>query len=128
MILDYCRDRNELYDFFINRPMDDGIFSFDFIYNNPHLYCFYDENKGYLKGYANIYEDEEGRLYLSGAGVRKNMSENIKAIIKVCEAYNQNMYAETDKKEAAFCLLKAGFKKIKENLYMRYKNGKRQQQ
>ena len=123
MILDYCRNKEELYDLFLKRPMDDGIFNFDFIYNNPHLYCFYDEKKGFLKGYANIYRDEIGRLYLSGASIRKNMSENINAIIEVCDAYDENMYAETDKKEAIFCLLKAGFKKIKDNLYMRYKNG-----
>ena len=123
MILDHCRDKKELYELYKNRPMDDGIFDFDFIVNNPHLYCFYDRDKGYLKGYANIYKNETGNLYFSGAGVRKNMSENINAIIKVCEAYNEDMYAETDKKEAIICLLKAGFKKIKENLFVRYKNG-----
>ena len=123
MILDHCRDKKELYELYKNRPMDDGIFDFDFIANNPHLYCFYDEDKGYLKGYANIYEDEQGRLYLSGASIRKNMSENINAIIKLCKAYKKNVYAETDKKEAIYCLIKAGFKKIKENLYMRCKNG-----
>lgn len=123
MIVDKCRDKQELYNFFINRPMDDGIFSFDFISKNPHLYCFYDENKGYLKGYANIYRDEEGRLLLSGAGVRKNMPDNINAIIMLCDAYDEDIYADTDKKEARYCLLKAGFRKIKENLFKRCKNG-----
>lgn len=123
MIIDKCRDKQELYNLFINRPMNDGIFNFDFIYNNPHLYCFYDEEKGFLRGYINIYRDEEKRLLLSGASIRHNLPDNINAIIKVCEAYNENMYADTDKKEAEFCLKKAGFQKIKNNLFMRYKNG-----
>lgn len=123
MILDKVRDKDELNKLFENRPMDDGIFDFDFIFNNPHLYCFYDEKEGFLKGYINIYKDENERLFLSGASIRHNLPENINAIIKVCEAYNENMYAETDKKEAAFCLLKAGFKKIEDNLYMRSKDG-----
>ena len=125
MIIDRCRDKKELYDLYIKYPMNDGIFDFEFISNNPHLYCFYDEEKGFLRGYINIYRDEEKKLLLSGASVRKNMPENINAIIKVCEAYDENMYADTDKKEAMICLLKAGFKKIKENLFVRYINGQR---
>lgn len=123
MIIDKCRDKDEFIKLFNARPMDDGIFTFDFIFNNPHLYCLYDEKEGYLKGYANIYRDESNRLLFSGAGVRKNLPDNINAIIRICEAYDENMYADTDKKEAVICLLKAGFKKFKDNLYVRYKNG-----
>lgn len=122
MILDYCRNKEELRDLYKSRPMDDGIFTFDFIYNNPHLYCFYDENKGFLRGFISIYRNETGNLYLSGASIRHNMPENINAIIKVCGAYNEDMYAETDKKEAEICLKKAGFKKLKKHLFVRYKN------
>ncbi len=124
MIIDKIRDEKEFKDLYLNRPMDDGIFSYDFIINNPHLYCLYDEEKGNLKGFVNIYRDNEtNRLYFSGAGVRHNMSDNIQAIIKICDAYNENMYADTDKKEAKICLLKAGFKKSKDNLFVRYING-----
>ena len=122
MIIDKIRDIEEFKKLYDEHPMNDGIFTYDFIINNPHLYCLYDEEKGYLKGYANIYEDN-GRLYFSGAGVRHNMSDNIQAIIKICNAYSNDMYADTDKKEAKICLLKAGFKKIKDNLFVRYING-----
>jgi len=121
MIIDKIRDTKEFYELYKNRPMDDGIFSYEFIINNPHLYCFYDEKKGFLKAYINIYRDELGRLLLSGASIRKNMPDNIDAIIKVCEAYKEDMYSDTDKKEAKICLLKAGFKKLKDNLFVRYK-------
>lgn len=121
MIIDKIRDKKEFEEFFKSRPMDDGIFSYDFIANNPHLYCFYDEEKGFLRGYINIYRHIDNKLFLSGASIRKNMPDNISAIIKVCEAYSEDMYSDTDKKEAKICLLKAGFKKIKDNLYMRCK-------
>lgn len=123
MILDHCRNKEELFNLYQTRPMNDGIFDFEFIYNNPHLYCFYDKDKGFLRGYINIYKNETEKLLLSGASIRHNMPENINAIIKVCEAYDDDMYAETDKKEAKICLLKAGFKKLKNNFYVRYKNG-----
>ena len=123
MILDRVRDKEEFKKLYKSRPMDDGIFSYKFIVNNPHLYCFYDEKEGFLRGYINVYRDGEGRLMLSGASIRKNMPDNIDAIITVCDAYNENMFSDTDKKEAKLCLLKAGFKKLTNNLYMRCKNG-----
>ena len=121
MIIDKIRDKKEFENLYKTRPMNDGIFSYNFIINNPHLYCFYDEKEGFLRGYINIYRDEVGRLLLSGASIRKNMPDNIKAIIKVCEAYKEDMYSDTDKKEAKICLLKAGFKRLKDNLFVRYK-------
>lgn len=123
MIIDKIRDKKEFENLYNSYPMNDGIFSYDFIINNPHLYCLYDEEKGYLKGYANIYEDDSGKLFFSGAGIRHNMPDNIQAIIKICEAYKQNMHADTDKREAKICLLKAGFKKLNDNLFVRYING-----
>ena len=121
MIIDHIRDIEEFKKLYNERPMDDGIFSYEFIINNPHLYCLYDEKKGYLKGYANIYRDDTGKLLFSGAGVRKNMPDNINAIIKICNAYKEDMYADTDKKEAMIVLLKAGFKRLTDNLFVRYK-------
>ena len=123
MIIDHPRDLKEFKDFYIKHPMNDGIFSYDFILNNPNLYCFYGEDDNKLKGYIFIYTDETRKLYLAGASIRKNMTDNIKAIIKVCNSFDNDIYSDTDKKEAAICLLKAGFKKIKDNKYVRYKNG-----
>ena len=122
MIIDKIRDEKEFKKLYDERPMDDGIFTYDFIINNPHLYCFYDETDGSLKTYANVYEDS-GKLFISGASVRKNMPDIINAIITICNAYDKDMYADTDKKEAKLCLLKAGFKKLEDNLFVRYKHG-----
>ena len=125
MIIDKIRDEKEFYEMFKKYPMDDGIFDYNFLINNNGLYCFYDEEKGFLRGYINIYRDEENRLFLSGASIRKNMPDNIQAIIKVCNSYNENMYADTDKLEAKICLVKAGFKRLKDYLYVRYIDGQK---
>jgi hypothetical protein len=125
MIIDRCRDEKEFYSFFNNHPMNDGLYTYEFILNNPNLFCFYNEKTGVLEAYISITQDKKERLFLSGAAIRKNMPENINAIIKICEAYPKNMYAETDKKPAQVVLRKAGFKKIGNNIFARYKNGKK---
>lgn len=123
MIIDHCRDIEELKKLYESRPMDDGQYSFEHILNNPNLFCFYGENDNHLKGFIFITQDHDGKLFLSGAAIRKNMPDNINAIITICNAFNKNMYSDTDKKEAQIVLLKAGFKKIDKNFYMRSKNG-----
>jgi hypothetical protein len=52
------------------------------------------------------------------------MPDITKAIIKVCEAFNENMYAYTPLRHAGLVLRKAGFKHIKDDKYVRYKYGK----
>jgi hypothetical protein len=122
MICDHCRNLKELNLIYRTRPLPNQ-YDWDFLINNPNLFCFYGENDGKLKGYITI-QKENGKLTLSGASVRKNMSENINAIVKVCEAFKQDIYSYTKVKPAKICLLRAGFKHIKDDEYVRYKNGK----
>ena len=123
MIIDHIRDINEFEKFFYDHPMNDGLYSFDFIKNNPNLFCFYNEVTGVLEGYISITADKDENLFLSGAAIRKNMQENINAIKKICDAFPKDMYAETDLKPAKIVLLKAEFQKIDNNLYRRNRNG-----
>lgn len=123
MIIDHIRNIEEFRKLFLERPMNDGLYSFEFIINNPHLYCFYGEQDDKLKGFIFITRDSEGKLYLSGASVPKNMTDNIDAIIKICDSYNHDMYSETEFKPAELVLRKAGFVKLKTNLYVRRKYG-----
>lgn len=125
MIIDRIRDIEEFKKFFYDHPMNDGLYSYDFIKNNPYLFCFYNENTGVLEGYISITADKEENLFLSGAAIRKNMQENINAIKMVCDAFPTDMYAETDLKPAQIVLLKAEFQKIDNNLYRRSKNGQK---
>jgi len=120
MIIDKCRDFQLFNSFFLEHPMNDGIFSFEFVKNNPNLFCGYDEKTGELRAYINIYQ-YDGNIFISGASVRKNMPDNINFIIKICNAFNCDIYADTDIKTAKILLLKAGFKKLSSNLYVRYK-------
>nr|DAH54500.1 MAG TPA: acetyltransferase [Caudoviricetes sp.] len=123
MIIDHCRDIEELKKLYESRPMDDGQYTFEHILNNPNLFCFYSETDNTLKGFIFITQDKEKRLFLSGVSVRKNMPDNIQAIIAVCNAFGTDIYSDTDKKEAQLILKKAGFKEIEQNLYKkRYKN------
>lgn len=121
MIIDHCRDKEELFKLYTERPMPNQ-YNFEWLLNNPNLFCFYDEEKGFLRGFITV--QKEGKyLTLSGTSIKGNMSDNIQAIIKVCEAFKENMYAFTKLKHAGLVLRKAGFKHIKNDKYVRYKNG-----
>ena len=92
-----------------------------FLCNNPYLFCFYDEETGKLRAYGTV-QREDGELTLSGASVRKNMPDNIQAIIAICNAFNEDVYSYTFLKQARLILRKAGFKYLGNNKYVRYKN------
>ena len=120
MIIDKCRDIEELHKLYTDRPMPNQ-YDWDWLIHNPNLFCFYDEEKGFLRGFITVQREDE-ELTLSGTSIRGNMPNNINAIIKVCEAFNENMYAYTPLKHAAMVLKKAGFKHIKDDKFMRSKN------
>ena len=124
MIVDHCRDIEELKKLYDGHPMPCQ-YEFDWLIHNPNLFCFYENNK--LLGFITM-QDEEfeniGKvLTLSGTSIRKNLPNIITAINKVCDAFNKDIYSYTPLKEAAYVLKKANFRKIGTNLYMRFKNG-----
>lgn len=122
MIIDHCRDLKEFQDFFYNYPMPkDNQFDFLWVINNPNLFCFYGEEKKDLRAYIVLHE-EDGKVYLSGASCRKNFLDNIQCIIKVCNAFDCDIYSYTKLKQAGLLLRKAGFKKISDYEYIRTKN------
>ena len=98
-------------------------YDFDWLVNNPNLFCFYDVINGKLRGFITV-QREDGLLTLSGTSVRKNMLDNIDAIVYVCNLFQEDMYAFTPLREAALVLKKAGFKKADNDMYKRgHKNG-----
>jgi len=125
MIIDHIRNLEEFKNFFFSHPMPEDVsYDFDFVINNPNLFCFYDELTGKLKSYI-ILTLEDNKLYLSGASVRKNMPDSINAIVKVCNEFrNHKIYSYTKLKHAALLLKKAGFKQISQFEYIKeYRNG-----
>lgn len=123
VIIDRIRDINEFKKLFDSRPMPEGSYSYDNVINNPHLYCFYSDSN-LLKGFIFINQNSDGKLFLSGVSIPKNLPDIKDAIIKVCDTYKQDMYAATPLKQAVYALLKAGFKHYKDDIYIRrFKNG-----
>lgn len=122
MIIDHVRNLEEFKRMFEIRPMQTDVYNLDFILNNPHLYCFYSEDTGELYGFIFITENK-GRLFLSGVTGAKfpyRMAEINTAIITVCNAYNQDMYSDTDLRHAQYVLRKAGFKRLRHtNIFKR---------
>lgn len=118
MIIDHIRDIKEFKRLYDERPMPCP-YDFDWLIKNPHLYCFYDDK---LLGFITVQREGE-ELTLSGVSIRKNMSNIIKAIITVCEAFSENMYSYTPLRHAGLVLKKAGFKHLEKDKYVRYKNG-----
>lgn len=116
MIIDRIRDKQELINLFNERPLAD--FSIDFIINNPHIYCFYLENVLYG---CIFFTEESGKLFIHGFSKPKIYRDVIDAIKIVCNHYKQDIYCRTKIKSAIYAILKAGFKKISENLYRRLK-------
>ena len=106
---------------YLDRPMPNQ-YDWDWLINNPNLFCFYDEEKGFLRGFITVQREDE-ELTLSGTSIKGNMPGNIEAIIKVCNLFKENMVAYTPLKHAALVLKKAGFKYVKNNKYVRYNNG-----
>lgn len=110
MIIDHIRDMEEFKKLYESRPMPSQ-YDFEWLVNNPNLFCFYDELKGFLRGFITI-QVESGELTLSGVSIKKNFNDNIEAVKTVCNAFKQDIYSYTRLKEACLVLKKSGFEKI----------------
>lgn len=114
MIIDRCRDVEELKRLYDSRPMPFQ-YEFDFLINNPNLFCFYDEQEGFLRGFITVqYEYDEGEkvLTLSGTSVKKNFKDNVDAIEMVCSLFDEDIYSFTPLREAGLVLRKARFERV----------------
>lgn len=110
MIIDHIRDMEEFKKLYESRPMPSQ-YDFEWLVNNPNLFCFYDELKGFLRGFITA-QVEDGELTLSGTSIRKNFKDNIEAVKTVCNSFKQDIYSYTRLKEASLVLKKSGFEKI----------------
>lgn len=111
MIIDHIRDLDEFKKLYESRPMPSQ-YNFNWLVNNPNLFCFYAEEKPYnLLGFITI-QREDNELTLSGISVRKNYYNILTAIKTVCDAFDEDIYAYTPLKHAGLMLKKVGFKRV----------------
>lgn len=89
--------------------------SFEFIRDNTLLYMFLSDNKVIGGIYYFI---DNGRLFLNGFAVRKNLLENLHCLKLSTTWFSSDIYAEAQNRASAFCLLRSGFKRLYNNLFV----------
>lgn len=88
--------------------------SFEFIRDNTLFYLFLLDEKPIGAIY---YFKVDDKLYLNGFAIRKNLEANLACLKWSTAWFNCNIYAEAQNRASAYCLLKTGFKRIKENVF-----------
>ncbi len=94
--------------------------SFNFIIHNTLFYCFIGTD-GALIGAIYFFLDN-GKLFLNAYAGRKHLDENIECVKLSTTWFNCDIYAEAQNRASALCLLRSGFKRVKDKLFI-YKQG-----
>lgn len=89
--------------------------SYEFIRDNTLFYAFLDNKK--LLG-AIYYFMEKGKLFLNGFAQRKNFLANLECLKKTLAWFKSDIYAEAQNRASALCLLRCGFSREKDNLFV----------
>ena len=76
-----------------------------------------------LVGCIYVYQ-KDGKTFLNGFAKRGFHSFNIYAVKKIFNWFKSDIYAESKHKTAILLLLRCGFKKISENLFVYHNNMK----
>ena len=92
--------------------------SFEFICENTFFYLF--ENDGNLIG-AIYYFVDDGKLFLNAFAKRKMHKLCLECLKMSLGWFKGEIYAQAQNRASALCLLRAGFKREKENTFV-YKN------
>lgn len=67
--------------------------------------------------------DNGMKLFINGFAKQGFHQFNVAAVKKIFEWFNSDIYAESIRKPAIFLLLKCGFKRVSDNLFVYYNNG-----
>ena len=90
--------------------------SFNFITKHTLFYSFINED-GTLIGAIYFFKDE-GKLYLNAFAGRKHLDANIECVKLSTTWFSCDIYAEAQNRASALCLLRAGFKRVKDKLFV----------
>ena len=88
--------------------------SFSFIKNNTFFYAFLLNGK--FIG-AIYYFMENNKLFLNGFAIPKNHNTNLYCLLLSTTWFKPSIYAEAQNRASALCLLRCGFKRVKEKLF-----------
>lgn len=87
---------------------------FEDIVNGTFFYSFYKDDE--LLGCIYCFFRED-KLFLNGFAGRHHHKENMECMRMVLSWFNCDIYAESIRKTAIFCLYELGFKKVSRNIY-----------
>lgn len=107
----------ELYKKNKNKICDDK--SFTFITKQTFFYLF--TINGTIIGAIYFFLDKD-KLFLNAFAKRKMFNEKIYCLKQSLTWFNCDIYAEAQNKASALCLIKCGFKRIKNNLFVYRQN------
>lgn len=88
------------------------------IVENTYFYSFFDDNKhlGCIYYYL-----KNNKLFVNAFAHRHTHELNLECLKKTFNWFNCDIYAQTTHKTAILCLYKCGFRKVKDNLYIKEK-------
>lgn len=91
--------------------------SFEFITNHTFFYLFLDDD--IFTGVLYFFLDEEKKLFVNGFGKRKYFLHHLDCVKLSLTWFNCDIYAEAQNRASALCLLKCGFKRSHENIFIK---------
>lgn len=89
--------------------------SYEFVRNNTLFYLFL-KNKCVIGVIYYFMIDE--KLFLNAFSNRKTFNENLYCLNLSLSWFKTNVYAEAQNRASALCLLRCGFKRVKDNLFV----------
>lgn len=110
----YKTDLEALYKSVQDKICDDN--SFEFVIHNTLFYMFVSDNK--LIGGIYYFIDENGKLFLNGFANRKMHQLCLECLKMSLNWFKGSIYAEAQNRASALCLLKCGFKRFKNNVFV----------
>ena len=90
--------------------------SFEYICENTFFYLF--ENSGNLIGAIYYFLKDEDKLFVNAFAKRKMHNLCLKCFKTSLTWFTGRIYAEAQNRASALCLLKCGFKRLKNNLFI----------
>jgi len=110
----YRKECKNLYESLQDKITDPN--TFDFICKNTFFYLF--ETEGSLIGGLYYFVKDGGKLFVNAFAKRKMHEICLECFNRSLKWFKGNVYAEAQNRASALCLLKCGFRRVKDNLFV----------